>query len=201
MSHHDETIDITPGGREVLAFSILRPAGWERLSPPADVPNFDDPAVLEPLAGFSTPDRVAIALVASRPRYRSGSVEEWAAFLAQGQQIEIDSLEVHTIRDHPAIVVDGVQPTERGLVQVRVAWIEDGGRLFQVMGMAPQEAWQDHGEAIDRVVRSFRLAETKGPTAPLERPTLPGDPAATRPAAARKSSPFGERSITADDAD
>jgi hypothetical protein len=88
-------------------------------------------------------------------------------YLCGEQGIQIEGLRDVRVNDSPALMADATQPTDAGPMRIRLILLEDGERLYNVSAMAPEQIWASVEPVLDRLLGSFRLADVRGPTAPL----------------------------------
>ncbi len=179
-----------------LAFSYLRPAGFHEVPVPEERPDFDQPTAFFPLqvimAGYGA---VLLSLVA-RPAYADGTVQDWAEFLARESQLELLSLAPGMIGGLPCLLVEAQQPSEAGLMRLRTALLEDGGRLLNLSIVAPEAVWPSVEPTLQRALMSFRLAEPRGSSTALLRTAAvppPADVARAEPSAPAEAAPAETR--------
>lgn len=156
-----------------LAFEIDAPQGFEPLECPAEVPDFDDPTLSAPLAVLSSQVALALVTIAARPAYGDGSVSDWLRYLSAHYGITLTSITVGEVGGekalHPAVLAEGHQTQEDTLLQMRLAMLEDGGRLVTIHAMCPDELAPSYLPLMQQCVASFQLLTATGPTAPLSR--------------------------------
>lgn len=70
-------------------------------------------------------------------------------------------------RWHPAIIADGSQMQDSTAFRMRLAVLEDGGRLITVHTMMPEEIAESSFDTLSHCILSFELADPKGPTTAL----------------------------------
>ena len=169
-----ELAQVASEGRENLAFAIEKPRDWQRLALPADETDLSSPTAFLPLAIFMAPYGAVVLTVAARPAYQDGAVSQWAEWLCEQNSLAIERRAVGRLSDAPALLAEATQPSEAGPMRVRLAFLEDGGRLVNLTCMAPEQIWASVEPIFARMFESFRLDRLHGPTAPL----VPGDAAA-----------------------
>lgn len=152
-----------------LAFSYLRPAEFHALDLPADVPDFEQPAVLMPLHVTMADYGAVLFSIGARPAYGDGSVEDWAGFLTGEFKMKVASLRPTTLAGIAGIVVEATQETDAGRMRIRSVFIEDGTRLLNLTLMAPASIWDSVEPTLAFALSSFRLDEPRGSTAPVTR--------------------------------
>jgi len=154
-----------------LAFEIDAPDGFEPLDFPTEIPDFDDPSLSAPLAVLSSQVALALITIAARPAYSDGSVTDWLQYLSGHYGIALSNLTLGEVggknKTHPAVLAHGMQKQDGTLLQLRLAMLEDGGRLVTIHGMCPLELADSYIPAMEACIRTFELDEAAGPTSPL----------------------------------
>lgn len=179
-----------------LAFSYLKPADFQVVDVPGDIPDFEQPAAFMPLQVVMANYGVVLFTVQARPAYGDGSVEDWAGFLAREQNMEIISLRPATVAGMPGIMVDATQASEMGPMRLRFALIEDGTRMINLAIMAPQALWASVEPTLAFTLSSFRLDEIRGSTHPVTRAEAAEQAAALAAATAAAATPAPENEET-----
>lgn len=152
-----------------LAFGIDCPADWNPLELPEQTPNFDEPtsfmalAVLMP-APANTPILLSIG---ARPAYSDGSVYDWTQFVMGQNNMTITSLMPGKVNGFPAIRATATQPSDDGVMQLAIAFLEDGQSLIQLSAMAPAEVWPSVETLFEQMIDSFAMLRPQGATFPL----------------------------------
>lgn len=165
-----------------LAFGYLRPAGFHVVQIPDERPDFDQPTTFFPLHVVMANYGAVLFSAVARPAYADGAVQDWAEFLARENQLEIVSLRPGVIGGLPCLLVEVQQPSEAGLMYMRTALLEDGGRLLNLSIMAPAAIWPGVEPTLQLALASFRLAGPRGTSTPLLRA---GTPPAAKSASTR----------------
>jgi hypothetical protein len=145
-----------------VAFSFNLPAGWQRSPlPPLDV-DFSDPQVMRPLCLFGPAYATMFFAVAWRPLVPSASPADMLASLARGQGFDVGEVRPIHHPAGPAAETDGTQRSGDHVTRARFVFIEDGGRLFSLAGIAPAPLWPVARRMLESAVDSFRLLEPRG---------------------------------------
>lgn len=122
----------------------------------------------EPLALLASADGQMLLCVATRAAYRAGSVEDWARDLCKHFKLTItgcvSGFAGGSTHQHPCMFVEAQQATEGEARTVRIAMVEDGGRLFTTHASCPTQLWDACGKALEFAVASLELADPIGPT-------------------------------------
>ena len=170
MSNQPEFSLVTVPARIAdLEFTYLRPASFNVIELPTEKPNFEDPTAFYPLQVIMAGYGAVLFSVVARPAYDNGSVQDWAEFLAQKENIQVVSMKPGTLAGMPALMVEALNPTDAGTMRMRTALLEDGKRLLNISVMAPDAIWKSVEETLHTTMSSFRLAEPRGTTTPLTR--------------------------------
>lgn len=152
-----------------LEFTYLRPADFHVVDLPTEKPNFEDPTAFYPLQVVMAGYGAVLFSVVARPAYEDGTVQDWAEFLAQKENIKVVSMLPGTLAGMPALIVEALNPTDAGTMRMRTALLEDGKRFLNISVMAPDAIWKSVEETLQTTMSSFRLAEPRGTTTPLTR--------------------------------
>lgn len=149
----------------MLAFSCLVPDTWVQVPPPAEEYDLDNPAVFIPLLVCMAPYGAVVFTVAARPAFDSGSVQDWAEYLAGQNNLAIESIREARVNRMPCIVIDATMPSEAGVMRSRSVFLEDGRRLFNIGTLAPDAIWAGVRNDFDRLLGAFALDDVQGLTA------------------------------------
>ena len=152
-----------------LSFTYLRPAGFNPVDLPSEIPDFEQPAVFFPLEVVMADYGAVLFTVGARPAYGDGTVEDWAEFIARESKMQIDSLQPTTFAGMPAMQMEAHQQSEMGPMRLRTILLEDGTRMLNLTIIAPQALWASVEPTLELTLRSFRLDEERGATAVLTR--------------------------------
>lgn len=173
MSEQDfEHIQLPRPGPPDLGISFLKPKDWMLLKLPDDPPTFDKPTYLMPLAIAMAPFGAVLFTVAVRPAYDDGSVRDWAQYLCRENNVQITAGQDTTLCGFEGCLVEGQQPSEMGLMKMRMFFFEDGRRLFQLNTVGPEQIWPSVEQQLTFIARSFRTDATVGQTAPIAPPKV-----------------------------
>jgi Tol biopolymer transport system component len=147
-----------------LTFSCEIPADWEQTAmPPIDV-DFADPAVMRPLCLFGPTYATIFFTVGTRPLVPGLSPAGALAALAGAQGYTIGDVRPVTLRAGAGAEAEASQRSGNDALRGRMVMLEDGGRLFSIVAMAPAPLWQGARHLLDPIVESFALANPSGPT-------------------------------------
>lgn len=170
-----------------LGFTATLPVGWINHELPNEEIDFNDPRRMVPLALVSAPHAMIVFGFAARPAYDDGSLHDWARFLLEHNQLEPRAIGSETVAGVPALVGEATQPSDVGMLVVRFAFLEDGGRLLNLTLTAPEMFADGMRAAWFAMLQSFKLESPRG-----SRFASDGTVAASAPSApAASSSPAG----------
>jgi hypothetical protein len=110
---------------------------------------------------------VVVFSVAARPACSEDAVAQWVSYICDQRGITLDKMSDALIGGMPAIVAEALQGSEVDFMRIRTSFLEDGQRFFNISCMAPQQIWTSVEPVLLRMMQSFWLAETRGPTAAL----------------------------------
>ena len=150
-----------------LGFRLLLPTGWQNHTLPDEMPDFDDPTALVPLAVVTAPYAAIAWSVAARPAYGDGTVSDWARYLLEHEGIAPRALGDGRLGDLPALVGEAGRDSEVGPLTIRFAFAEDGSRLINLSLTAPAPLADALVGPWFAALESFELASPQGPTVPL----------------------------------
>lgn len=156
----------------MLAFSCVLPDTWVKLPIPEEEYDLDNPSVFIPLSVSMAPYGAVVFTIAARPAFDDGTVQDWADFLAQQNNLTVESIREARVNRMPCILVDATMPSEMGPMRSRSVFLEDGKRLFNIGAMAPQAVWASVENDFNHMLGAFKPDETHGiTTAPLRQMT------------------------------
>lgn len=180
-----------------LGFTARLPGDWIAHELPPESPDFSNPATFFPLAVVTAPHAAIVFAFAARPAYEDGTLHDWAWFLLQHNQLKPRAVGPRQLGSLPAVVGEATQESELGLMVVRFAFFEDGGRLVNITLTAPELLADTVRETWFALLDSFTLTTPRGsrfapgPTAAAESPpssaTVAEAPSAPVPAPERKN--------------
>lgn len=166
-----------------LGFSFSKPVDFMDVPLPAEEPTFDKADYCYPLhiamAGYGA----VVFAVAARPAYEEGSVLDWTKWLLEQQGVNLEGFMPIEINGLPAMSYTATQQSEAGLMHLKAAALEDGGRLILISLLAPQAIWPSVESTLETMLASFKLDNPRGTKTPL----IPGGPipkSTAKPAAA-----------------
>lgn len=152
-----------------LAFSYLRPADFQALALPDQVPDFSEPTRFFPLHLALARRGLVLFSAGARPSFPDGSVQDWAEFISREAKLEVLDVARGAIGGLPAVMLELRQDADGTEMHLRTAFIEDGRRLLNVSVIAPETLWLDLEPTLQWSLSSFRLAEPRGSLVPLMR--------------------------------
>lgn len=157
-------------------FTIAVPRDWQsvELGVEARV-DFGESDLLQPLAVYAPPEGGASVTVSARPKFAQGSLHEWAAALCRQDDLKV----LHTTKDQigasPVVICLGTKSDpDLGTLRACYALFEDGGVLYGLAAMGPEQKWEQLAPIMEQALLSFRLLDPKGPT--TEAPVQPQAP-------------------------
>ena len=169
-----------------LGFAVDLPQDWISHPLPEEMPDFDDPTQLVPLAIVTATQAAIVWSIAARPVYPDSSLILCAQYLMGAQQdLQLQAMSAGELGGLPAMVGQAEQTSDRGPMTVYFAFAEDGERLVMTSLMVPAMFASSLWPARRGVLDSFRLATPKGPTIPL----MPGSTVTANSAVAQGDSP------------
>ncbi|MFK7897718.1 MAG: M48 family metalloprotease [Myxococcota bacterium] len=122
-----------------LAFRLDFPVGWQTANQTQAV-----------LAGAPEQDAMIQLTLAG-----AESAEAAAQQMSQSEGLRLVEAQRTSINGFNAVVSTFQAQTQQGIVQGRVAFIEHGERVMQLMGYAPEQRFSQHARAIDACLSSY----------------------------------------------
>ena len=157
--------------REEYDASFLLPDGWyQQFVPEAAGDVRQNPHLFVPLGIYSATKEMAppiVFSVAVRPAHKTGTVVEWLHAQCHIEQIVVERWVWRRFAFGLGIDAVAMQGSDFGPMRMRMAMFEDGGRLFQLIGMATQAMWPAQVAALSLPIVSFELKAPKGQTTPV----------------------------------
>lgn len=155
-----------------FALTFDKPGHWI----PADLPaepgdaDFSQPFKFVPVCLFIDPTkqetRPPMFMVAARPAYADGAVSDWLEAICAEQRLKHGPIGRAQFGDSPAVYCRA-QMTTDDQAQMVIVLVEDGGRLINLAFLTPASEWEQHQEALNTFLNSFRIAAPKRPVAPI----------------------------------
>lgn len=169
-----------------LAFDVCVPADFMPIELKEETLKFEDPSYCCPLFGAMAGYGAVVFGVAARPAFSDGSVLDWARHLAAAQNLTVESASATVLHGITAVTLDAWQESQVGVMQLKAAAFEDGGRLVLISLLSPKSIWPSVYPTLGAMLASFRLTDRKNATAlltpdakgpqPPEEPFTPTDP-------------------------
>jgi len=169
MSSSPASVVQVPARIAGLAFSYLCPADFHIVDLPEETPDFEKPDKFFPLQIAMANYGAVLFTVSARPAFDDGTVEDWAEFLAGEAKMHVTALKPSVVGGLPAMLMEATQESDVGQMRIRLALIEDGSRLVNLMVMAPDALWGSVEPTLQLTLSSFRLAESRGTKVALTR--------------------------------
>jgi hypothetical protein len=136
-----------------------------RVALPNESYDFDTPTVFLPLLVCMAPYGAVIFTIAARPAFGEGTVQDWAEYLGEANDLAIERMREARVNRLPCVLVDATMPSDAGLMRSRSVFLEDGRRLYNIGALAPDAIWASVASDFDRLLGSFSLDDVKGITA------------------------------------
>ncbi|MBL8295557.1 MAG: hypothetical protein JNN08_27175 [Bryobacterales bacterium] len=159
-------VDVMPAIAR-FAYRVQVPADWQQIPLPEEDVDFSNPALFMPLGVFMARWGAVVFSASVRPAYGDGTLADWLMYLCREQEFQIIEFMPVTVGDAHAAACVCTQDSDGGLMKIRVALFEDGGALYNLLGMAPAQIWESVAPTFEQMITSFRLAEPQGSSVPL----------------------------------
>jgi hypothetical protein len=158
---------LTPAGREFLKCRFLLPDDFKLTDLPEAEADFSEPKNFMPLAIAAANYGSAIFIIGSRPAYKEGNVAEWLPRLLKEDGADPGAVELVDVGPFKAAACDAMQVADGVVMRMRVTMLEDGGRLYNFIAVAPNQLWVAVSGKFNDMVKSFEVETRGGPTMPL----------------------------------
>lgn len=145
-----------------LGFTASLPADWVAHDLPPEDLDFSNPILLAPLAVVTAPHAALVFAFAARPAYDDGTLNDWASFLLNHNQLQPRAIGLELVANVAAMIGEATQESELGPMVVRFAFLEDGGRLINLTFTAPELLADTVRDAWFELLRSFKLETSRG---------------------------------------
>lgn len=145
-----------------LGFTAQLPVDWISHELPNEDADFSNPTNLVPLAIVTAPHAAIVFAFAARPAYDDGTLNDWANYLLNHNQLQPRAIGLDQAAGVPAVIGEAVQPSDLGPMVVRFAFLEDGGRLINLTFTAPELLADSVRDAWFATLQSFKLETPKG---------------------------------------
>ena len=145
----------------------MAPNDFVRASLPIEDVDLSKPNQFLPLAVMIANSGPIVFTVSARPSYSSGTVADWLECLAREEGCLLGDLRPVRIGGLAAAACDATQPGDGITMRMRLALLENGGRLFQLSAMAPLQLWEAAHPRLEHMLQSFELIEDHGSAVPV----------------------------------
>lgn len=156
-----------PARADDLEFSCRIHPDFREIELPVEEPDFSKPEACLPLMAVMATYGVVIFSVAARPAYENGSLMQWCTFLCHAQGLTIEAIGPGMVGSTVCILAETTQVQEATTLRMRVAALEDGGRLILLSVLAPEAVWPSVKDTLLSMLDSFTLARPRGRRVPL----------------------------------
>lgn len=150
-----------------LGFTVKIHREFMHVPVPAEEHDFSNPQTCCPLLVVMATYGAVVFGVAARPAYENGTLTDWCSYFCQCNNFQVQAMGPGLVGGVPCIIADVTQHTEAALMRLRVAAMEDGGRLILLSAMAPESVWPSVKDTLLTMLDSFTLDEPKGRRTPL----------------------------------
>lgn len=172
---------LAPEGREFLKCRFLIPSDFKLVDVPEVEIDFSQSKNFMPLVVTMANYAFAVAAIGARPAYDEGNVSSWLHYFCKAEGYETGRMEVIKVGPLDAVACDAIQiADDGGRVRMRMILLEEGGRFYQMSGMAPEQLWPSFAPIFEKMLLSFEVETRRGQSMPL---THEAEPAAKSPAA------------------
>jgi hypothetical protein len=158
---------LTPAGREFLKCRFLLPDDFKLVDLPAEETDFSEVKNFMPIAIANATYGSVVFIVGTRPAYKEGNVADWLPRLLKMEGMEAGPVELVDVGPLKAAACDALQVTDGMTMRLRVTMLEDGGRLYNFIAVAPDQLWVAVSRKFNDMVKSFEVETRGGPTMPL----------------------------------
>jgi hypothetical protein len=158
---------LAPEGREFLKCRFLLPADFTLTDLPGGETDFSEAKNFMPLAIANASYGSVVFIVGTRPAYNEGTVAGWLPRLLKTDGMEAGPVEVIDVGPLKAAVCDTYQANDGLTMRLRVAMLEDGGRLYNFIAVAPEQLWVAVAGKLEGMLKSFEIETRGGPTMPV----------------------------------
>jgi len=145
-----------------LGFTAQLPADWISHDLPAETVDVSDPTAFFPLAVVTAPHAALVFAFAARPAYDDGTLHDWTWFHLNHQGLKPRAVGAAQVAGLPAVMGEATQESELGTMVVRFAFLEDGGRLINLLFTAPELLEETVRPAWFAMLASFTLETPRG---------------------------------------
>ncbi len=150
-----------------LGFRVAAPKDWNVVELPAEEVDFGQPANFFPLLMVAAPWAMVVLTVAARPGFEDGTLQDWSLFLLDSQGIRPTSFGAGMVGNLGGFVGVGRQQQEGTWLEMRFAFVEDGGRLLYLGLIAPEALSASLDSVWTAALGSFALERPQGQRVPV----------------------------------
>lgn len=158
---------VTPPRHDALRCGFLKPWDFRVSDLPEETSEFSRRSAFLPLVVALTPDGPLVFSVAARPAQPDGFVSHWLEQVCRTGGFERGAISAIRLGELSAVTCDAIQHGAGVVMKMRLVLAEDGGRLFQITALAPEELWGVAEARFLPMLSSFRIEDVRGPTVPL----------------------------------
>ncbi len=155
---------LAPEGREFLKCRFLLPDDFQLADLPEAEADFSEAKNFLPIAIANASYGSVVFIVGTRPAYDEGTVGGWLPRLLKTDGMEAGPVEIMDVGPLKAAVCDTYQVNDGLTMRLRVAMLEDGGRLYNFIAVAPEQLWVAVAGKLEGMLKSFEVETLGGPT-------------------------------------
>ncbi|MGC4072468.1 MAG: hypothetical protein QM760_08125 [Nibricoccus sp.] len=159
---------LAPTGREFLKCRFLLPDDFKLTDLPEGETDFSENKNFMPLAIAAANYGSAIFIIGSRPAYKEGNVADWLPRLLREDGADPGAVELVNVGPLKAVACDAMQVANGVVMRMRVTMLEDGGRLYNFIAVAPNQLWVAVAGKFNDMLKSFEVETLGGPTMPID---------------------------------
>lgn len=150
-----------------LGFRIALPRDWNPADLPPEEVDFGAPSSFYPLLVATAPGMPVVLTVAARPGFEDGTLQDWSLFLLDSQGIRPTEFGPAAIGELRGLAGVGRQQQDETWLEVRFAFLEDGGRLVHLGLLAPEGIGPAMEPVWQTALRNFALESPQGQNTPV----------------------------------
>ena len=158
---------LAPEGREFLKCRFLLPDDFRLADLPKGETDFSEAKNFMPIAIANASYGSVVFIIGARPAYSEGNVADWLPQLLRTDGLEAGPVEIVDVGPLKAAACDTRQVTDGVTMRFRIAMLEDGGRLYNFIAVAPEALWVAVSSKLDGMLKSFEVETRGGPTMPV----------------------------------
>ncbi|MEO7653971.1 MAG: YqcC family protein [Bryobacteraceae bacterium] len=148
--------------------SFYLPEPWSQSHPADTGYNYDDPLAVARVGVYVARAELAVAVRVSihvRPAIQGMLLADWLLDYAPRAGLEIWNCRVYRdIQIELGVAETTGHLSEEGRLRSRLVAVEDGGRLFVLMGTSPETLWEDVAGTLVSAIGSFDVEPKRGRT-------------------------------------